>query len=575
MGLKTSIIIDLSGNFERRAREYGAAMGRFTRTTAGHLSFLRRATAVAGAGLERFGNRYTALATGAAGLGSVKFLVGLEARLTQLGINANVSAQGMDELKQQLFDIARMRDVRVDPMGLLEAVEEIVKRTGRLDVARDNLANIGRTMRATGAEGRDVGATIANLFEKFDLGTANAALQAIDTLSLQGKEGAFELRDFATQMNEIAAAYAATGRKGPQAVREMGAIMQMVMRTSGSAPEAATNFERMMATLTSEKVKELQDHGITIFDPVQLKKGIKEFRPIPDIIKDIVKATKGDEEKLSTVFDIRALRAIRAFGLEFKSGRGFEAFDKFLAMQGNGSQLLEDSARNARTAAAAMQNLATAWKKFADANLTAPIQALADLLDKLGSERTNTAIKALVGIGLGIAALKVGRSVYRGVGGLFGGGAGAAGAIAGGMPIPLPVYVVNQRGNSYIPEIPGGPGGAGGKAGGRVGMLSRLGRFAAVAGAGVAGWEGGKWINENFVEGTAMSSMIGRALSYGLAMKGNKDALESILLERQAKGAMNGELKITIEDGRAKVTRLRSQNLDIDVDTGPTGYMFP
>lgn len=553
--LRTSISINLAGNLERASARYTQAMRQFSSRGSRYLRGLSSAAAATGRALDHVGNRYTAFLTGAAAVGTVRQLVSLEARLTQLGINADVSAEGINNLKKEIFETAQLADARVNPDGLIDAIEEIVKRTGRLDLAKDNLTNIARVMRATGAEGVDVGATVANLFEKFDVSEANAVLRTIDSLSLQGKAGAFELKDFATQMNEVAAAYAATGRKGPLAVREMGAMLQMIMRTSGSAAEASTNFQRFMSTITSEKIGDLRDKGIEVFDAEKLKKGVKEFRPIPDIIKDIIKASGGDEEKLAQVFDIRAMKAIRAFALEFKSGRGFESFDKFLAMQGGGSQLLADSARNAATASAALTNLYTAWKKFADESLTGPIQSLADALNALGSENTGKILKVLGYAGVALGGAVLARKTYNVGKGLFGGGAaGGIGGALGGLPIPLPVLVTN----------PGATGLAG--AAGRGGFLKSFGaRALGVAGAGYAGYEAGSYISRNFIEGTAASDVIGRITAGFLAALGSSEARDALASERNAR-ELNGTIKLEVTTADGVSVRSRGVRMDNDVD---------
>jgi len=567
--LRTSISINLDGNLERAAARYTQSMRQFSSKGSRYLHGLSNAAATTGRALDRVGNRYTAFLTGAAAVGTVRQLVSLEARLTQLGINADVSAEGINKLKKEIFETAQLADARVNPDGLIDAIEEIVKRTGRLDIAQANLANMARTMRATGAEGVDVGATIANLFEKFDVSEANAVLRTIDSLSLQGKAGAFELKDFATQMNEVAAAYAATGRKGPVAVREMGAMLQMIMRTSGSAAEASTNFQRLMSTLTSEGIADLRGKGIEVFDAEQLKKGVKEFRPIPDIIKDIIKASGGDEEKLAQVFDLRAMKAIRAFALEFKSGRGFESFDKFLAMQGSGGQLLADSARNAATASAALTNLYSAWKKFADESLTGPIQSLADLLNALGSENTGKILKVLGYAGLALGGAVLARKTYNVGKGLFGkGAAGAAGGALGGMPLPLPVFVTNPGAAGGLAGAAGGAKGAG-RAGG---LLKRFGsgavalaqRHPLLATAGLS-YAAGTAINKGFIEGTTMSDVIGRAVARMLAALGNDSAQAALNSERRA-NELKGTIKLEVTTADGVNVRSRGAEMDNDVD---------
>uniref|UniRef100_UPI0034494A93 hypothetical protein n=1 Tax=uncultured Desulfovibrio sp. TaxID=167968 RepID=UPI0034494A93 len=64
MALKTSLIIDLAGNIQARARQYGSALGGLARKGRAAMQGLSRAAQTAGAGLDRLGNRYTAILGG-------------------------------------------------------------------------------------------------------------------------------------------------------------------------------------------------------------------------------------------------------------------------------------------------------------------------------------------------------------------------------------------------------------------------------------------------------------------------------------------------------------------------------
>ena len=558
--LKTSVIIDLAGNLERRAKRYGKSMNKFRANAVRNMSMVKKSAHGAGGTMGMMLMKYKMLIAMGATVGSAKFVVDLDERLTQLAINADLAQGAIKLLKKDIYDTATKGGIRTDTSEMIGAIEEIVKRTGDLKLARTNLEGIGMAISATGASGKDIGSMVANLFEKFNIRDANVILKTIDTMSLQGKEGAFELADFATQMNEVAAAYAATGRKGPAAAKEMGAILQMIMRTSGSAAEASTNFQRMLSTITSEKVKELQKRGIQLFDAKELAKGIKVMRPIPDIIKDIIRTTGGDEEKLAQVFDIRAMRGLRAFALEFKATGAFKDFDKFLAMQGDGATLMADSARKANIAAGAIRNLSTAWKRFSDNVLSGPLQSLADMLNALGNETVGKILKYGIGGAVGgYAAYKV----YRGGRRLFGKGVGAGHSHGGGlgMPIPLPVYVVNKRMSLIGDALGGKPTGGTGQAGktSKVSKLAKLGKFAKYAGpvglAGAAGYGAGSLINKTILEGSAFQRGLGRAIVSAMSQFGFKEAKLIIEMDDKAREM-------------AKVRLSKATGMDVDVDSG-------
>ncbi len=128
-----------------------------------------------GSGLDRLGNRYTAVLSGAGGVGAVKAVSDLDTRFTYLGIQAGKTTEEMDALKRKIFEVAQAPDIRVDPAGITDAIGVIIEKTGNMQVATDNIRNIGLAMRATQAAGKDVGGVVAQFFEKAGITDHNVA----------------------------------------------------------------------------------------------------------------------------------------------------------------------------------------------------------------------------------------------------------------------------------------------------------------------------------------------------------------------------------------------------------------
>lgn len=518
-------------------------MGKMSERGRRHLTALSRTADVTGRMLDRMGNRYTALLTGAAGLGTAKMVVSLQQRFTRLGIQANASADEVARLKREIFEAAQAPDIRVDPSQITSAIEAIVEKTGDLQFARDNIRNIGLAIQATGAEGGAIGEILAE-FQKMGVKAPQEVLKAIDLLNVQGKEGAFTLQNLAALGPRVITAYTATGRNGTKALTEMGAALQMIRMGTGSSEQAATAFEALLRTLTDpDKIKKLQQiAGIQVFDPAKLAAGEKVLRPINELMTEIVEKSKGDRTKLGAIFDAEAMRAFNQAGGEFMRTGRVDTMSKFMQVQADGKATMADSARAAKDAGAALQSLYTAWQKFADSELTGPIQSLADALNSVepGTVDRWMQIGKWGALLLGGAVLT--RKVTKGLGGLFGkGAAGAAGMGGlGGLPLPLPVYVVNKH-MSLSPDAwggspTGGTAGKTGKAGGmlkRFGGMSLLGRAGAVGAAGYGGWEVGSWINRNFIEGTEVGDKIGESVARALAFLGNQEAKVAIEINQK------------------------------------------
>lgn len=267
-GRATSQVGQSLSNAGKRVRQYTQEIGAAIKKT----DLMRRSVDKMGEGIDNLGNQWTALASGAAGAGSAVVVMGLEERYERLGIQAGKTKEEMTQLRAEMFATSQQSDIRVDQGEMLSAVEKIVEKTGDLKFAQENMANIGRVMQATGAAGVDVGEMFADMSQKFGLKNSEDVLSAIDTLVVQGKAGAFTLQNLAAEGASVSAAYAAMGRTGPKAVQEMGAMLQIARMGSGSAAEAASAMESVLADITAN-YEDIEKLGIQVFDEEALALG--------------------------------------------------------------------------------------------------------------------------------------------------------------------------------------------------------------------------------------------------------------------------------------------------------------
>lgn len=579
--LKTSIILDLAGNLERQAKRFTGSLGRLSSQGSRHMGALSRSVSVVGRGLDRLGNRYTALITGAAGLGTVRMVANLEERFTRLGIQSNRSADDIDALKKRIYEVAKSAEVRVDPGQITSAIEEIVEKTGDLDFAEKSIRSIGIAIQATGAEGQSIGGILAE-FQKMGL-SANEAFEALDILTVQGKEGAFTLQNLAALGPRVVTAYTAMGRTGVPAIREMGAALQVIRQGTGSAEMAATAFEALLRTLgDADKVKALQNGGIQIFEP-----GTTDtMRSLPDIMEQIISKTKGSKMVLSKVFDAEAIRAFNAAAGEFQRTGRVDSLRKFYQVQADGSTITKDSIRAAKTFNAALTNLYTIWKQFADDQLTEPIKHLTEYLNGLepGTVERWLAVGKNVAIaGAGAIAVSKALRVGADLKTLFGRRGGkAGGALGGAFGDAIPVYVVNGPMSNW-------GGGAAGTAAGTAtgtaagagiipiaaaGMIPAAGAAAVAVGSRAAGKAAARW-----QAGIYTKDQLQQLRARQMVMGGGPDSFQvkTIDAELQRRDSewvrnfaqgMQGKLKIEIEGAPVKVKELNGRNLDIEVDSG-------
>lgn len=606
--MKASVALNLTGNFEQRAERYGRAVGSFSRSSERHLGRVRRSAQMVGRGLDAMGNRYTALITGVAGIGTLRSLTQMEERFTRLGIQANKSEEEMEGLRRTIFETARAPDIRVDPSQITSAIESIVEKTGDLEFAQENIRNIGLAISATGAAGQNIGEIMAE-FQKMGIKDSSEVIRVLDTLNQQGKEGAFTLQNLASLGPRVVTAYTAMGREGAGAIKEMGAALQVIRMGTGSSEQAATAFEALLRTLqNADKVKSLQAGGIQVFDPAELEKGRQVLRPIYELMVEIIQAVDGQTTRLSTIFDAEAMRSFNAAAGEFMRTGSVNSLERFMNVQADGSATMKDSARAADTMAGAMRNLTSAWTNFADENMTGAVQSAADALNSLDQETVDRWLKiggiALGGLGLAVGGrflgklgadyLSAGKKVFG-----RGGGGGVSGALGGAVSsaAPIPVYVVNQPGIGGEAGA-GRRGSRGGGAAARsrrifnpmrnlgrapVGSIGALGAGAigtaglAVGAAGAAGYGVGTLINNTLIDGTEtgrkIGDSIGEAVARTLAFFGNDEAQRAVEFNDRRDA---GTLKIEVnQEGRVTaVTPARGDGgPDMDVDLGISGLM--
>lgn len=442
--LKYALILDLKGNFARMTASAQKAMNRFAQSGEAGLKRMAKAMPAVGSALDKLGNRYTALISGGTMYAAVKSAAAMETRLTRLGITADKSNEEMRKLNEEIYNIAQNRSINVSADSIISGIEQIVSKTGDFDAAAENIKNLGLVISATGASGEDAGAMIANLIEKFDLKSSDEIFKAFEMLAVQGNQGAFELKDLATQGNRVMAAYAGIGRKGKEATAELGALMQMIMKGKGSPEQAATALEAYMRALNDVQTRErLKNSGISLFeadDPTQMRSGV-------EIMKDVIAKANGDISKIGRVFtDSEAMTAFSQAALEYKRTRAFGSLDSFMNVHADGQYLTQASERMAATFDSSVVSLKTAVERFSNAALAEPIKDLADALNKIDPEKLQSVLKtAAIGVGT-VGTLVAGKKLWDVGSGIIGmfrknkGGASNPLVPSNGVQ---PVYVTN------------------------------------------------------------------------------------------------------------------------------------
>ncbi|QLP96154.1 MAG: phage tail tape measure protein [Rhodoblastus sp.] len=102
---------------------------------------------------------------------------------------------------------------------------------------------------ATKASMVDLSTTAVALINNLKVAPAEIGA-ALDAMAQTGKDGQFELKDMAKYFPRIGALYSTMGQHGLNAVHDLAAALQIMRKNVGSAGEAVTNLEDLLAKMT-------------------------------------------------------------------------------------------------------------------------------------------------------------------------------------------------------------------------------------------------------------------------------------------------------------------------------------
>lgn len=315
----------------------------------------------------------TALAGGAAYWAAGKNLMAYEAMLTRIAIQGGLTAAEQENLNKQMMSTALAAGQ--DRMNVLSGLDIIVEQLGDLEFARDIIKDIAIASTATGAEMSSLGALAVQLKQKLNLAN-NEIKDALNTLTVQGKYGAFTLKDMADNGERLFAAAGRFDMKGLDSVRSFGALMQVARMGTGSSEQATTSIEGILSDILS-KQKKIAKYKINLYtdkDKTQLK-------ALDTIIKEIIVKTKGREDLLGNIFGRQSIRGITTLAKLYRDTGGFALFDELVSADAErAGEIMLDFARYSETTEFSMRQLANLATVFGDSLVGGVLSSLnADL----------------------------------------------------------------------------------------------------------------------------------------------------------------------------------------------------
>ncbi len=278
-------------------------------------------------------------------------------------------------------------------------------------------------------------------------------MNTIDELYGQFAIGSVNVKDLADISEQLFATYQG---KGPEAISQMSALVQLFAKAKGNANESLTSIQAVFATFSDKKkVEFLNRQGIEVF-----KKGTKELREPVELLLEILDKAKNDPLKLGDVFDQTSLQGLASL----YSQENKDLLRSMISGTAEMGATQEAAAKNAATLNAATTALNNSFNKFANERLAEPIQELADAINSVDDETIQNWLKWAEAAGYGVGLLLAGKKAvdaYRWVKGGSGGSGGAAGGGFADLGV-MPVYVVNMPGGGMGGAAGGLPEGIGG-----------------------------------------------------------------------------------------------------------------
>ncbi len=151
-----------------------------------------------------------------------------------------------------------------------------------------------------GASGTDTARMILAMQNNAKITDPKKMEQALASVALLGQQGSFEAADMAKWFPELLAQMASSGITGQEAVTQLGAMLQVQIKSAGSADEAANNLKNWIAKIGSgETVKGYADAGIDYQGSMNaaISKGLSTFEASFELARRYVEKTDPKKAK--------------------------------------------------------------------------------------------------------------------------------------------------------------------------------------------------------------------------------------------------------------------------------------
>jgi TP901 family phage tail tape measure protein len=454
--------------------------------------------------------------------------------IRDIAIKANI-ANSPEEAQLSKTVIDTSRDTGMARNQVAEVVNALVGAGMELDKALAYAPTAAKFAVGQGSEGTETARMINALGQNAKITDPKVMEKALEAIAYQGQAGSFEAVDMARWFPELLAGMGKLGITGMDSVTQLGAMLQVQMKTAGGSDEAANNLKNWMEKIGSgETVDAYKKAGIDYKGSMQtgLQNGKSTLESSfalaqkyieatdPKRAAEMAKATaaiskEADPEKAKAM--MKSLEEALRTGDLFADMQVKAALTAYMQNKDLYNQLKKDSADATgildKNLAERRQTSAQKWSEMAQ-SMDDAMRSIGDALRPVTdavADGINNVSRKLSGLAdefprvtLGIGTAVAGLIALRGVANAYKLGKGlmnlGRGTLMGNPNIPQKVIVTNlpgagggldagDLGGGEGKKGKGGKGGAGGSRGAKIGAGMKGPAALAVVDAGFKAWD--------------------------------------------------------------------------------------
>ena len=182
--------------------------------------------------------------------------------IRDIAIKSNIANKPEEgDMSRKIIDTSRETGMARNQVA--EVVNALVGAGMELDKALKYAPTAAKFAVGQGSDGGETARMINALGQNAKISDPAVMQKALEAIAYQGQAGSFEAADMARWFPELLAGMGKLGITGMDSVTQLGAMLQVQMKTAGSSDEAAGNLKNWMEKIGSgDTVKAYKDAGI-------------------------------------------------------------------------------------------------------------------------------------------------------------------------------------------------------------------------------------------------------------------------------------------------------------------------